>query len=124
MSDKKDDNRSKAVGKALKIIRINNDITAQAMAKALNITPSYLSAIENGSRSAPKDFYEKITDAYTLTPAEKNSLMNAICNATEKVQINVKNMNQSNKDLLFALARNELDTETVEKLCAVIRKEK
>lgn len=42
-------------GKLLRIIRINSGDTSKDMAKKLNLSPSYLSAIESGKRNIPAD---------------------------------------------------------------------
>ena len=42
-------------GKLLRIIRINSGDTSKDMAKKLNLSPSYLSAIESGKRNIPLD---------------------------------------------------------------------
>ena len=44
------------LGKKLRKIRIDNDEISSDMARKLEISVSYLSAIENGKRNIPKNF--------------------------------------------------------------------
>ena len=48
------------LGKKLRKIRIDNDEISSDMARKLEISVSYLSAIENGKRNIPKDLAEKL----------------------------------------------------------------
>ena len=57
-------------GKILRIIRINSGDSSRAMAKKLNLSPSYLSAIENGKRNIPSDIEKLLCDAYPLSSTD------------------------------------------------------
>src|SRR6185312_3749392 len=55
-------------------LRIDNDELAKDMARKLGVTPSYLSAIENGKRTIPADWAEEIAKLYKLTPEQMTEL--------------------------------------------------
>ena len=48
-------------GKALRKMRIEKDENMAAMAKKMEISLSYLSAIETGTRAVPDGFVEKLS---------------------------------------------------------------
>ena len=65
-------------GKLLRIIRINSGDSAKEMAKKLNMSPSYLSTIENGKRNIPPDMEELLIHAYKLSDKDKAKLRKAM----------------------------------------------
>lgn len=59
-------------------LRIDNNQILKEMAEALGVSSSYLSAVENGKRNIPDDWYEKISNIYNLNPESKNELLEII----------------------------------------------
>ena len=55
------------LGKVLRIIRINSGDSMRTMAEKLELSSSYLSAIENGKRNVPKNFDAIVFKNYDLT---------------------------------------------------------
>ena len=70
-------------GKLLRIIRINSGDSAKDMAKKLNLSPSYLSAIENGNRRIPSDMEQLLCEAYPLSDVDKEKIRFAILETHE-----------------------------------------
>ena len=58
----------------LKIIRVNNSETLKDMAGKLKISISYLSSIENGKRTIPKWFLQRLNRNYILEDETKQKL--------------------------------------------------
>lgn len=55
--------------------RLDKDISLRSFSKMIDISPEYLSKIENGLRAAPKDgILEKIADKLILNNEEKEML--------------------------------------------------
>lgn len=109
------------VGKLLRIIRINNNNTAKEMADKIEISSAYLSAIENGKRNVPTDFYDNICNAYDLSPLERNKLKKAIAGSMNKMQIDMGEFSDKKKQVLFELSQRNIDDATMEKLCQIIK---
>lgn len=107
----------------LRKIRDEADDSMRGMAKKLNLSVSYLSAIENCKRNVPKDFELKVINVYDLSEEEKRDLKLAIESSASKLKIDVKDMTEQKKKLLLALTKDELSDETIEKLCTVLEKE-
>lgn len=57
----------KTLGEWLRDARVNKDISLRSVAKSLNITPSYLSDIENDRRVPAEDVLQKLTNALDLS---------------------------------------------------------
>ena len=101
-------------GKTLKKIRIDYDETIRDMAVNLNITASYLSAIECGKRNIPKDLISKLAKEYNLSNEQIERLKIAQDNSLKSIIINIDGVNQYNRNLVLQLSKciNTIDAET------------
>ena len=107
-------------GKILRILRINTGETAKEMANKLDVSVPYLNAIENGRRDIPSDMEEKVIAHYNLTTEEKTNLRNAIINTKDSVKINLTDLADKKKRVILALARDNIDNETLDKICKIV----
>ncbi|MCF0117280.1 MAG: helix-turn-helix domain-containing protein [Bacilli bacterium] len=110
------------LGKILRIIRINTGDSMRSMAQKLDLSVSYLSAIENGKRNVPADFEEKFIQKYDLSDKDRENLRNAITQTTENLKVNITELSEKKRKLIYALSKDQLDDETVELLCEIIEK--
>lgn len=110
------------LGKILRIIRINTGDSMRDMAAKLDLSVSYLSAIENGKRNVPTDFEEKIVKKYDLSDKDKNNLREAISATVEKVKVNITELSEKKRKLIYALSKDEISDDTINELCAIIEK--
>ena len=111
-------------GKVLRIIRINSGDSAKDMAQKLNISASYLSAIENGKRNIPEGLENEIIRVYNLEAKEKERLLQAMAESSDSVKIDMASLDKSRRQMIFALAKYEFDDSTLQTLCEVIDKNK
>lgn len=110
------------LGKILRIIRINTGDSMRNMAEKLKLSVSYLSAIENGKRNVPSDFEEKIASNYTLSKKDTENLREAISKTTGIVKVNITELSDKQKKILYALSKDEIDNDTLEELCLILKK--
>ena len=105
-------------GKQLRVIRIKNDELMLDMAKKLKVTPSYLSAVENGKRNIPNEWPDVIGQLYKLSKLELSDLITAAERSKDSIQINLLKASEEQKDFALALAREfeNLDKGTIKKL--------
>lgn len=100
------------VAKFLRHIRVENNERLIDMAEKLNISTSYLSAIENEKRTAPLNFARKIGEVYELEESEVNEL-NSLIDETIKVISMKIDKYDKDSDLIISFARKfETLTET------------
>jgi len=57
----------KAIGKRIKIARIKADLTQENLAETINLSPTHLSNIENGSTKVSLSSIVKIANALSVT---------------------------------------------------------
>ena len=110
------------LGKLLRIVRINTGDSMRNMADKLDLSVSYLSAIENGKRNVPTNMEEKLFRAYELSEKDKQNVRDAIKETTSNIKVNITELSEMKKKLIFALTKDDLDNETIEELCAVLEK--
>lgn len=104
---------SSKFGKELRKIRIDFDDSISGMASKLNISTSYLSAIEAGKRNIPSDMVSKIIDAYKLDKERSEILKQSEIDSAKEVNIKLTNVSIEQRNLVFALSRklNEISDE-------------
>ena len=92
-------------GKFSRKLRIDNGELLKDMAIKLNVTVSYLSAVEIGKRNIPEKWEEEIVRAYHLNLQEREELKEAIIYSKKVFKINVENFEKEEKDLILMLSR-------------------
>lgn len=103
-------------GKILRIIRINSGDSSRAMAKKLNLSPSYLSAIENGKRNIPSDIEKLLCDAYPLSSTDVMKIRKTIVGSCTSIKINLTEFAEKKKRLIFAISRDDIANETLDRI--------
>lgn len=100
-------------GKALRKLRIDCGEILKTMAEKLNMTSSYLSAIECGKRNIPSDLISKIVSTYDLTEVEQEILSKAYDKSLNSVEIKLNTNNEFKRDLALQFARkfDDIDDE-------------
>ena len=111
-------------GKMLKVLRVYNSETSIHMAKKLDMSLSYLSAIENSKRKIPDDFLDKLFKAYNLDEKKKEEFKEAYELAKTEAVINMSEMKDSQKEFTLLCARkiSELSDETMKEITDIILK--
>lgn len=92
-------------GKELRKLRIDKDETIQTMANKLEMSMSYLSAIEAGNRNIPSDMVEKIVNKYKLNMERSEILRQAEAESAKEISMNLNGISNEQRKLVFALSR-------------------
>lgn len=92
-------------GKFCRKLRIDNGELLKDMADKLNVTASYLSAVENGKRNVPQDWLNKIAGFYGLNNVQFDELRDAVEESQLNNKISLKGFNKEDRDIVLALAR-------------------
>ncbi len=111
-------------GKFSRKLRIDRGELLKDMAEKLNVTVSYLSAVEIGKRNIPDKWEEEIIRAYHLNLHEIEILKESIIYSKKVFKINVENFEKEEKDLILMLARkvNSLDDREINNLKKILSK--
>ncbi len=107
-----------SLGKKLRILRVTNGELLKDMAEKLEMTPAYLSSIENGKRNPPKNIVENIVALYNLDTQTEKDLKDAYFLTLNEISICLENTSKQQKELGLVFARrfNSFNPEEVSKL--------
>lgn len=110
-------------GKFSRKLRIDRGELLKDMAEKIGVTSSYLSAVENGKRNVPQGWAEKIITIYTLDSEEQKELLKVIEQSQISNKLNIKNLNDRDKDLMMAFARkiDGLNDEEISKIREILK---
>lgn len=105
-----------AFGKELRKLRIMAGELIRDMAAKLDVTASYLSAVETGKRKIPEGWVKKISNLYNLTPREQGVLQKAADASALSVKLDLNGMTDRRRQtaVLFAREFSDMDDEKLE----------
>ena len=89
----------------LKTIRINEGEMLMDMAKKLEISSTFLSAIENGKKKVPDDFKAKLCKQYSLSDEQLKELNEGIIINNDKLDLTLSDLSGPKKELAISLGR-------------------
>ncbi len=94
-------------GDWVRAFRKGKGISLREMARTLNKTPSYLSALELGRKSVPSTITDEILKAYSLLPEELEECSRAVESSKLSEEIRFTNeWNIEDRELAMQFARN------------------
>lgn len=111
-------------GKLCRKLRIDSGELLKNMADKLEVTPAYLSAVEVGKRNVPKDWPQKISDAYSLSNEDGKELQEAAKISMLNLKMDLNRFENSDKELVLAFARKftELTDEDKKRIKSMLSK--
>lgn len=111
-------------GKFCRKLRIEKDEVLLDMARKLDVTPSFLSAVEVGKKNVPENWGKVLIEKYSLNTEQAEELYQAIKDSVRQVKFDLYNKKETDRDLLLAFARklDILDTEEKESILSILNK--
>ncbi len=110
-------------GKLVRKARIDANITMLKMADALGVSPSYLSALENGKKKVPTQFVGKVLEYFREVGVDVPGLFEATAVSNE--QVSIAGLSLAQQIFISSLARTALTAKQIDDLAeklAEIRK--
>ncbi len=111
------------LGAFAKGLRIERKENLRQMAEKLGVSSAFLSAVEVGKKTAPKDWADRIAKLYNLSLSQTNELKNAIDIDNNKVVIEMETMDTTQKEvsMMFARTINTVSQKTLEELREMLK---
>lgn len=111
-------------GKELRKIRLDRDELLKDMAQKLGVTVAYLSAVENGNRKIPESWLSILSKEYQMCDEEVEKLQRLAYAERSQISIDVENVGEKEKDLVFSFARKfgDLSAEDRDEIQRILRK--
>lgn len=112
-------------GKVLRKIRIDRNMLLKEMADSLEVTASYLSAVEHGKREIPLNWTSKISELYHLSMDERNLLEQAADQSRMSITLKLDGVNAKTNTLVNVFARKfeNLNQKDIDKMMDILTKE-
>ena len=111
-------------GEFVRILRVKNHEVMGDMAKVLNTSLPFLSAVENGKKNVPIEWVDRLVEHYNLSPDEKVDLEDAIKESRVQYKISTKEAGniQRKTAMAFARAFDEMDDDTAIRILELLSK--
>lgn len=93
-------------GKTLRKIRIDKGLTMATMAKAIGVTSSFLSMVEQGKRNIPNGLTQLVIKHYSLSNEQAAELQKAELLSRNSIEIELSKVDVDKKSLALSLAKN------------------
>lgn len=106
-------------GEALRRLRAERGVTQRQMAKAIGVSPAYLSALEHGNRSEPSwEFIQRVIGYFNIIWDEAEELQMLAGLSRPKVTINTSGLTPKATAVANKLASaiSRLDASTLERI--------
>lgn len=109
-------------GEFVRIIRVKHHQVMGDMAKILETTTPFLSAVENGRKNVPKEWADIISKYYNLTDDEKKELDIAIEESKLQTKIDMKDSSilKRRAALSFARSFEDIDDDTAAEIIKLL----
>lgn len=113
-------------GKFCRNMRLNTKESLRTMAKKLEVSAAFLSAMEVGRKPIPIEYIDRIASLYNLSEADRSELEESVYATNNKVSLELGNMTDLQKDVsvLFARKIKNADPELLKKLKDALENEK
>ena len=112
------------LAKILKSIRLENGQILKNMSDALNVTSSYLSAVENGKRPMPEEWLGAFKMIYKTDRETLDKIRAAADELRVSIKMNLENASQIKKEaaVVFARSFEEMDDQTAKSIINILQK--
>lgn len=111
-------------GKTCRVIRIHANELLKQMAEKLEVSSSYLSAVETGKKSIPATWPDTIANLYNLDDKKRSELREAAKFSSNNLKIELDGYNKRDKEVLFSFARDftKMNNDAKDEIIKILRK--
>ena len=111
-----------SIGRFLRKLRIDEGEILKDMAEKLEVTVSFLSAVENGKKRMPSNWNYRICEIYNLTEDQRNAFTTAIAETEDDIELNFGWQSLQNRELAVSFARkfSDIDDDQVEAIQKIL----
>lgn len=113
------------LGKYLRKQRIDRGMTLMQMAKGIDVSSAFLSAVETGKKSPPKGFVARITTFLNLGKEQMDNLSKLVDASAREVRISLDHSKDDTRIMVSAFARRleRLSNDDMEAIMRILQKE-
>jgi transcriptional regulator with XRE-family HTH domain len=93
------------LGKELRKLRIDRDLRLFDMARKIDVTTGFLSAVENGKKAVPAGFVQRVVQAFDLSAQDATRLQQAADASRTSIKLELAGKGIASRELATAFAR-------------------
>lgn len=111
-------------GEFLRVLRVKHHEVMGDTAKLLGVSTPFLSAVENGRKNVPDDWFDILADHYSLSDDEIAEMRMAAENSRNAVRISLSKSEPYQREvaLQFARSLDGIDQATAEKILELLKR--
>ncbi len=111
-------------GELMRILRVKHHEVMGDIAELLDVSTSFLSAVENGKKNVPAGWFPIIVKHYALTKEEQDELNEAIENSKIQIKLDLSGSSDRQRDaaLQFARSFGDIDEDTAQKILELLKR--
>ena len=111
-------------GEYMRILRVKHHEVMGDIAKLLGVSTPFLSAVENGKKNVPAEWFAVIAEHYDLTDEEQSELREAIENSKTQIKLNLSGFSAYQREaaLQFARSFGDIDENTAQKILELLKR--
>ena len=94
------------------------------IAKLLNVSTPFLSAVENGKKNVPNEWFDILSEHYSMNKEEIKEMKSAAENSKNQVKIPLSNSESYQRDVALQFARSfsGIDEDTAKKILSLLNR--
>ncbi|MCR5609040.1 MAG: helix-turn-helix domain-containing protein [Lachnospiraceae bacterium] len=111
-------------GELMRIYRVQNHEVMGDIAKLLGVSTPFLSAVENGRKNVPDEWFDVIAQHYNLNDKQIFELKKAAENSRNQIKLGLCNSENYKREVALQFARSfdGIDEDTAEKIIELLRR--
>lgn len=111
-------------GEYMRVLRVQHHEVMGDVAKLLGVSTPFLSAVENGRKNVPDEWFDILAKHYSLTSDEVAEMKNAAENSRNQVKIALSKSESYQREVALQFARSfeGIDEDTAEKILALLKR--
>ena len=111
------------LGRFLRILRIDRGEILKDMSEKLDVTVSFLSAVENGKKRMPSSWNTQLCSLYGFDERQTEEFTKAVAETERKMEIDFENASSDQRMLAVSFARKftDFDERQIKKIRALLK---
>lgn len=111
-------------GELMRILRVKNHEVMGDVAKLLGVSTPFLSAVENGKKNVPSEWFEPLAKHYSMNDTEISEMKEAAENSKNQIKIALSKSESYQREVALQFARSfdDIDEDTAEKILKLLKR--
>lgn len=111
-------------GEFMRILRVQHHEVMGDIAKLLGVSTPFLSAVENGRKNVPSEWFDIIAEHYSLNDEQIEQMKEAAEKSKTQVKINLSQSETYQREVALQFARSfdEIDADTAMQILNLLKR--